>query len=179
VAPKPKPNPKAPAKTLIVTKESAARTQLETAIMLWFNYGDPISILALAAAANDCYDAMGAHIGAPSFFRAWLKTRSSAFQDQVRETQNFIKHGRMNLKGRVRYTPRVAEILMVDSIVCHENVFPRTTPLMRLYFARFALENPEIVVPERRPIFSKGADVDKLLNFDRLQFLEEFCHNSS
>lgn len=57
--PEPKRDPKAPPKVLIVTKASAARTQLETAIGLWFTDGDPISILALAVAANDCYHADG------------------------------------------------------------------------------------------------------------------------
>jgi hypothetical protein len=163
-------------RTRIITKKSAARKQLETAILLWFNNSDPISILALAAAANNCYAALAAHIGKSSFFEMWLRQQSKGFQDQAREVRNFIKHGHKNMKGRVRYSPRLAEMLMVDSVVCHENLFPqrRLPPLMRLYFARFALEHPRIVVPERRPVFAKGIDVQKITKLSRTDFLQYF-----
>jgi hypothetical protein len=47
-------------------------------------------------------------------------------------------------------------------------------PLMRLYFARFALEHPRIVVPERRPVFAKGIDVQKITKLSRTDFLQYF-----
>ncbi len=163
-------------RTRIITKKSAARKQIETAILLWFTNSDPISILALAAAANNCYTALAAHIGKPSFFETWLRQQSKGFQDEVREARNFIKHGYKDMKGRVYYSPRLAEVLMVDSVVCHENLFPkgRLSPLMRLYLARFALEHPRIVVPERRPVFAKGIDVQKLRKLSRADFLQHF-----
>ena len=43
---------------LAVTKQSCARSQLETAITLWFTGGDLVSIHALAVAAQDCYRAL-------------------------------------------------------------------------------------------------------------------------
>jgi hypothetical protein len=42
---------------LAVTKQSAARSQLETAIRLWFYEGDPVAIHTLAVAAHDCLHA--------------------------------------------------------------------------------------------------------------------------
>jgi len=43
-------DPKPPGPFIVYSKQAAAQTQLETAIALWFNYGDPMSILTLAAA---------------------------------------------------------------------------------------------------------------------------------
>jgi hypothetical protein len=42
-----------PKKTIRVTKIDAARSQLKTAITLWFDDGDPVSILALAHGAHE------------------------------------------------------------------------------------------------------------------------------
>jgi len=46
-------DPKAPAAVVFVTKKEAALSQIETAIRLWFEYGEPLTIHALAAAANE------------------------------------------------------------------------------------------------------------------------------
>jgi hypothetical protein len=48
-----KPRPKPGLRVITVNKKSAATSQLETAILIWFSEGDPISIHALAAAAHD------------------------------------------------------------------------------------------------------------------------------
>jgi hypothetical protein len=166
-------DPKAPDKILIVTKESVALSQLQTAITLWFNYGDPISILALAYAANDCYSALGGHIGKPSTYREWIKTKSKPFQRRASEVQNFVKHGLKNLKGKMRYMPRLGEILISDSINCHENVSGDTTALMELFTIRFALENPGVVPEENRPMYVDGPEIQELRNWDRPTFLSK------
>jgi len=46
-------------KVITVTKASVARSQLETAIKLWFDEADLVSIHTLAVAAHDCYNALG------------------------------------------------------------------------------------------------------------------------
>jgi hypothetical protein len=168
----PKPDSQAPPKVLILTKESVALSQLETAILLWFNYGDPVCILQLAAAANDCYSALGAHAGQPSFYQTWLKSQSKGFQERARYVQNWIKHGKMDMKKKPRYSPRLAEVMMIDLVDCHRNLAGRNTTLTRLYVLRFAFENPEIVVPEKRAFFLKGVGVENILNLDRREFLQ-------
>jgi hypothetical protein len=81
-------------------KKTVAKAQLQTAILLWFNEGDPASILALAVNANDCYNALGGHIkGKPSVFQTWLAGQSKTYQIRARRAQNFIKHGPMKLTG--------------------------------------------------------------------------------
>jgi len=154
-----KPNPRPSGDVITVTKKLAAISQLESAILLWFNYGDPLPILALADAAGDCYNAMGAQIGAPGFFREWLKVQSQAFQDQARYVQNFIKHGWKDLKGSVRYSPKYGEVLMMEAVDSHKRLFGGLTPIMAAFSVRFVFENPSLATPELRAFYNEARDV--------------------
>jgi hypothetical protein len=157
---------------VIVTKKLAAQSQLETAIWVWFERDDPISVLSLAYAANDCYAALGRHAGRPSAFRAWLKTKSKASQKRATEVQNFIKHGLKNLRGSVRLIPRLAEHLIMDAIDCHEDVFGDTTDVMELFKIRFWLENPHTLKPEQRALFT-DAEAEYLKRIPRSTYCEQ------
>jgi hypothetical protein len=139
--------------------------------LLWFNCGDPVSILTLAAAANDCYDALGAHAGKPSLVQTWLRSQSKGFQKRIREAQNFVKHGRKDLKGTLRYNPIIAEILMADSVACHEQLFGARTLLMDAYHVRLLLEHPTFVTAKRRPLLRRARKIYSVL--DRQDFFYE------
>ena len=51
---------------MILTKKSIAKSQLETAIWLWFQNDDPLSTLVLAFNAHEILHALGEKIGKPS-----------------------------------------------------------------------------------------------------------------
>jgi len=167
------PDPKAPAPVQVLTKKGVAVSQLESAILFWFHYGDPISILTLANAANNCYTALGGHAGKPSYFGQWLRTQSQTFQDRTRYVQNWVKHGRMDMKKKPRYAPIIAEALIVDSIECHQNLFGKMTDLMCLFVARFAVENPNLAYGMRAPWLFDRLGAENLVDVDRPKFLHE------
>jgi len=60
-------------KSIIVSKELAARGQLETVIMLWFHYADPVSIHTLAAAAQGILQDVAGKNHKLSHMRIWVK----------------------------------------------------------------------------------------------------------
>lgn len=155
-----------------VTKKSVAISQLESAIMLWFNMGDPASIHTLAVAANDCFHAMGKLKGKPSVFQAMIASQSETFKKRARRAQNFFKHGFRDLKGSLLYAPLYGEMLMFDSVVCYEVIFGPITPLMRAYATRFVLENTQILDPNFM-FCLEGLDVDYLAKLDRLESATE------
>lgn len=95
--------PAGPPEFIIVTKQSAAKSQLETAILLWFNEGDPVSIHTLAVAAHDCFDELVKPKGKTSDVREWLGRKSKTFQKKTRVAQNFFKHGANNPKRKLRH----------------------------------------------------------------------------
>lgn len=166
---KPKPSDDA----ITVTKKLAAISQLETAIQIWFNYGDALSILALASNANDCYDAMAGHVGAPSMYQTWLKSQSQTFQDRARYVYEFIRHGRKDLKQRTPYSPRQGEMLIADSIDCHNRLFSEITPLMSAYGLRLMLENADAAVSaQHAAFFAKASNVYKFAERPRPDFLQ-------
>lgn len=167
-------DPKAPAPIQVYTKEDVALSQLESAILLWFNYGDPISILQLAAASNDCFNALSAHAGHSSFYQEWFKSQSKTFQKRMLYIQNWIKHGLKKTTRPLRYSPIQAEALMVDSIQSHFNLTGMNTPLIRLFVLRLAFESPDWVLPMKREFFAESPEVEQIRHFDRPQFLEVF-----
>src|SRR5213592_4961839 len=87
---KPKPRPE---NAVILTKKSVAKSQLETAISLWFQHGDAISILVLAYNAHEILHALGVEIRKPSQLKTWLGTMPDRFREQWKYVWNFCKHG--------------------------------------------------------------------------------------
>lgn len=88
-----KPRPRPGFNVLIATKKGAAIGQLESAILLWFNEANPISILVLASNAEDCFHAIGKKIGKPSLYKTWLESMPRSFQERGQYIQDFAKHG--------------------------------------------------------------------------------------
>lgn len=170
--PEPKLDPEAPPKILIVTKASAAESQLETAIALWFNYGDCVSILNLAKAANECYVALGGHKGHDSLFQKWFKLQSKGFQQRIGYLWNFTKHGRGFTK-KAELPPRLGEILIIDSIDCHQHLFGTQTPLMSFFMTRFGLEHPRFAKHEGMALLRKQLQVYDLTDGNRTDFLNK------
>src|SRR6266496_1265418 len=128
--------------SILVSKPSAARSQLETAIQLWFADGDAVSIHTLAVAAHDCLNALSKLKGKPSLAEQWLKTQPRKIREWAREPQNFFKHGQRYPKRQLHYVPFYAEMLIQDAALSYEFVFGRMTPLMEVFMFRFVLSNP-------------------------------------
>jgi hypothetical protein len=162
-------------KSLIVTKESAAQSQLESAIWLWFTKEDPVSVHTLAVAAHDCYNALGAHKGKPSYIETFIKSQSKGFQKRLREAQNFFKHGLNNLTGKVKLETILADLMLAECLFCHRDLKLKTTPLMQLFWLRFLLEQPDLLFlyappPER---LLENINTSGLNRIGRNQFLKE------
>ncbi len=159
---------------VIVTKQSVAQSQLESAIWLWFNDGDPVAIHTLAAAAHDCFHALVEHAEKPTDWQAWLKTKSKQFREKMPIAQNFFKHGKMKLKGKLRYPTIQGEMLMMDAVSCYELLFQKLTPLMKLYGTCFLYEHPSIIAEDALPKMMKDAEIHQLTDSTRHEFYLRF-----
>lgn len=165
-------DPHAP-QLLKVTKAEAAQSQLETAITLWFNYGDPVSILNLANAANDCYRALGGHAGHKSIYETWYKSQSQGIQDRIRFAQNWIKHGRQEMTKKAEIPSRLAEVLILDAADCHRRLFGAPSVLMSFWATRFMLETEGAWDAGDVAILRQGLDVYDMAEGDRTEFLNK------
>src|ERR1700686_2113570 len=171
---------KLPAAILATDKKGAAQRQLESAIMLWFQTEEPVSIHTLAVTANDCYRAMGKKAGKPSsMVQDWMNTLPAKQNEVIRHTQNFFKHGLKDLEETAVFTPLHAELMILESANYHELLFGKLTPLMLCFAIRFVAENPRIVTGGQQAVIRQiidaypleGVKIDDLLKLNRQDFL--------
>jgi hypothetical protein len=151
-----------------ITKQSAAVSQLESAIILWIKNRDTASVHTLAVASSDCMRAISKGKGRHSPFRDWIRAQPRKFQDKAAEAQNFLKHGAKDWDKGIQISPLYSEMLMYDSIVSYERVVGKITPLMRAFATRFAIENRK-VLGEKFEAATKGLDVDYVASLDRTE----------
>jgi hypothetical protein len=156
-----------------VTKKIAATNQLETAISLWLEERDPVSVHTLAAAANDILHALGSHVGKPSPFNKWLKTVSKKTQERRLAPQNFFKHGFRDVNGKLLYLPLSGEVILFSAVWSYQAIFKQLTPFMQLYGAFFVLQHRDIARQDIIEGLSKGLPINDLANLDRAQFFEK------
>jgi hypothetical protein len=142
--PSQKPKPRSQ-NAIILTKKSVAKSQLKTAISLWFQDGDPVSILVLAFNAHEILHALGKKIGKPSKLKTWLATLSKRHQKQWEYVWNFCKHGWKDIDDDVPHDPRHADFLINFAGQCYRDVFGKPSPLLFAFDLRFLLEYPECI----------------------------------
>jgi hypothetical protein len=130
---------------VILTKKSVAKSQLETAISLWFQHGDPVSILVLAYNAHEILHALGVKkIGKPSQLKTWLGTMPEPFRKRWEYVWNFCKHGLKDVDENTPHDPRHAEVLIDFAGQCYRDVCGPPTPLILAFDLRFRVENPSL-----------------------------------
>lgn len=159
--------------SVLVTKRSAAQSQLETAILLWFNGGDPVSIHTLAVAAHDLFHELAKQTGKPSDMRTWLASKSKKFQNRAHAAQNFFKHGALEPKKGFRYEPIYGEMLMMDCVTCWHRLWGKLSPSAALFRGRFLLEHPDVISDDARDLFLKSIGVHKVTGLSRSEFFEK------
>jgi hypothetical protein len=138
---KPKPDPSPT--VVVANKSKAAIGQFESAILLWFNEADPISILVLASNAHDCYHALRKKIGKPADHAELVEKLPRSLRERFNYIQDFAKHGFKDLNENAVFDTVVAEALMALCLHSHFGIFEEVTPLMALFTARTCSEHPD------------------------------------
>ena len=119
-----------------VTKIGAAKGQLETAIRLWFEEADPISIHTLATSALKVLHDVGKMQGIES----WLIARPNPppeWREYSMAYQNFFKHAREDAYELLPFDPKATEFYIFDAIHCFEELCGIPLPaIMRAFLLR-------------------------------------------
>jgi hypothetical protein len=149
-------------RAVFLSKEAVARSQLETAITLWFKDGDLASIHTLAVAANDCWNGLGKKRGIRTKMNETVKGLSREKYDRVTAAENFFKHGHKETSKLLRYQPAHAEVLMFDSSLAALELFGDPSLMMQAFTAHYILSNP---VP--------GFDISKMLPIQLLVLISD------
>jgi hypothetical protein len=136
-----------PTQSIVVSKELAAYSQLATAIWLWFNYGDPVSIHTLAAASQGILENLAGKKHEFPHMRNWTKKFPRRVQKILRDPQNCFKHGWTERNKSLRYDPYIGDLIISDACLLHQDLIGLTSSI-KAFTIRFSFERPRIVKPE-------------------------------
>ncbi|MEK7992289.1 MAG: hypothetical protein AAB403_00650 [Planctomycetota bacterium] len=93
---------------LKVSKLDAARRQIDTAIALWFDDGDPVAVHTLTAAAHELVHTLYKKRGLHDllFDSDWIKDEyRKQWSDKLRANANFFKHADRDAEAELEFDP--------------------------------------------------------------------------
>ncbi|MDZ4064204.1 MAG: hypothetical protein U1E22_05985 [Coriobacteriia bacterium] len=128
-----------------LTKLDVATSQLETAIRLYFDDDDPVSIHTLASAASDLIRDIGRPLGHEGLTaRDWaLEIIKPEYRDEVRPlfvtSQNFFKHADRDPHAVIDFNPEEPRAKLLDTCMAYQKLTLSVTPLMQLFEFQAAL----------------------------------------
>jgi len=158
--------------TITVTKTDVARSQIDTAIELWFGDRDPVSVHTLACAGLDVMNALGTPLGELAMRYDPSRFKEGMFKDWllvITEIRNFFKHADRNPEGTLDFKPSTNKYLLADCVDTFRRVSGGQTAVMQAYWAYFVVHNPRYFSPVgTKPIPVEFSELSKE------QFLEGF-----
>ncbi len=91
-----------------VKKLEAAHRQLETAVELFFNSGDPVAVHTLACAAYDIVDGVNHSRGGKDVFikRRYTQMPGRPKRTVINSVQNFFKHADRDPEGEMEFAQK-------------------------------------------------------------------------
>jgi len=172
--------------TITVSKLDAARRQLSTAIELWFQNKDDVSIHALAYAAYEVIHTISKKKGreqALLFDAAAIPDQfRKVFAAHVKKGPNFFKHADHDPNGVLEFPPVVSEIFFVFSIMGLKSMGVPENDYESAFLWWFHLNRPDLLTQKGRELFTKVAPVDALnevRSWPKNQFLDVFLQAKS
>lgn len=131
-----------------ISKLDAARSQLETAIMLYFNEADPVSIHTLAAASYEILQDLSSNTKRPTFLDQSLailpQDLRKKIRDEARKPQNFFKHARKDVEASIEFVPGLTEWTLIDATAKYIDLADNDSLMLRVYVTWFTARYPEI-----------------------------------
>src|SRR5947199_5003632 len=127
-------------KVIRISRRQIADWQIDNAIMVWFHDAeDVVSPHTLAVAAQGVLTALCRDMRKPlSKLVTWIGQQSKSFQEQIRNPQNFFKHGthKQRFKDVASFTPEMTEMFLIDNIAVYQELFGVLTIPMIIFALR-------------------------------------------
>ena len=145
---------------LRLDKLEAARRQLETAIKLYFEHGDEVSIHTLAAAAYSIIRDMNEHRGGKPMLKdldCFLSADSAReFRKYINTPENFLKHADKDPEATGELSPRWTEALMWEASRKYCEMTGDQPRLLMTFIFWFVANNRELRAELENNCASKG-----------------------
>ncbi len=121
---------------LRLSKLDVAKRQLETAIKLYFNDDDPVSIHTLACAAHGILsDLNKKYNGDPMILSDYVISDEykTEWNKRIKKPQNYFKHADKDTEENIDFVPEVTQYFIFDAISKYQEI----TGEIIFYFAIF------------------------------------------
>jgi hypothetical protein len=121
--------------TIRVRKLEAAHRQLETAVQLFFNIGDPVAIHTLACAAYDIIDGVNQGRGGKEVFikRRYTQMPGRPNRAVINSVQNFFKHADKDPEGEMDFAPEMTEAILAEACQLYMGMTGENLPSLRCF----------------------------------------------
>lgn len=163
-------------KNIHISKLDAAKRQIDSAIVLFLNNGDPVSIHTLTAASHQLLIDLGKKQRISSFVKEEVcksirPEKVKEYEKMVSEAENFFKHADRDPDELLKFPIGQTSFLLWDACQMYPKLTDETTPLITVYNMWFFVRNSDIldssVVQYAKSMISKlGLDSN-----NRKQFL--------
>lgn len=170
-----------------ITKLDAACRQLDTAISLWFNDGDTVSIHTLACSAHQIVHDVNQQKGNPALLHGGLIYDSLKVRDEYRReanrflkgAYNFFKHAEKDASGTIEFRPALTELFIMVTSLGLELLGRSPDPIRAAFNIYWGLRNPDLLTEK-----GKAAWIDRMpeenrkqaLDMPKRQFFEFYVH---
>lgn len=129
-----------------ISKIDAAKRQLNTAVGLFFEEGDAVSIHTLSAAAYEVLFAIGkGKIDFDTLAGAECvkEEKKDEFLKLLFEAKNFFKHGKKDPNAALDFDPWLSELFLYDSVRIYVHLTGKQTVEMGFYSIWFMTRYPD------------------------------------
>jgi hypothetical protein len=165
--------------TETVSKLDAARRQLATAIELWFNEKDSVSVHTLAYAAHDVIHALSKKHGRKQSlimdYEGIKDEHKQMFRKAVRKAGNYFKHADYDPDESLEFNPASNEFFIFFAILGVELMGITINPIERAFIVWRCLHYPDLMTDHGRKMFSDGFPI-QMLEYMRTIPKHEFFH---
>lgn len=135
--------------SITLTKLDAARRQLETAVKLWFDEEDAVSIHTLVAAAHRVVHDVAEHHGMDGAvlidsnrLTQW-GYNAKEFKKAIRQAETFFKHAENDPEDTYTFATGQTEFLLYSAIECYHRLDPTKSKMLALYMAWLHFHHPQ------------------------------------
>jgi len=158
-----------------ISKLDAAKRQLETAILLYFNSADPVSIHTLTGAAHGILSDLIEDKGGSSLIKLSVKTLiKKEYQKEVGGkitlARNHFKHANQNPDFVLDFNPEGNDIFLHDACTMYQALTSERIPYLDIFIFWYVLHNQKFfnLSSEDKTLYKEFLNVSKMDFFTQM-----------
>jgi hypothetical protein len=134
--------------TISISKIDAAKSQLETAIQLFFQNGDAVSVHTLVRAAHEILEVLCAGKDKKSMMKEIMENVKEDKVDEltaiINEPKNFFKHASRDPAQEIEFNPESSDLFLWDGCKLYQALTGEMPKMLYLFNLWFNLSHPNL-----------------------------------